>query len=77
MLLLASLCLLATGAYRFQPDQSIEYLLSLTQQPGGAPPGIPSDFDCAWRNAAQNHKKEEPKREGVHGVQFQSECVIA
>eukprot|EP00729_Bicosta_minor_P013033 gene13033-29451_t len=57
MLLLASLCLLATGAYRFQPDQSIEYLLSLTQQPGGAPPGIPSDFDCAWRNAALPYAK--------------------
>ena len=43
---------MALAAYRFEPDQSIEYLLSLTQTVGGAPAGIPADFDCAWRVAA-------------------------
>jgi hypothetical protein len=42
----------AFGAYQRTPDHSIEYLLSLTSNPGGKPDDAPVAFDCAWRKLA-------------------------
>ena len=49
LVLLAGVCHLGAGS---AVNQSLEYLLSLTSQPGGEPADAPPALSCAWRRYA-------------------------